>query len=203
MAQSTHKSFKLTPDRIMALRGYCSGGANHSMERKPLRGCASLAPLVGQNDDPIDLDRRTADLNAFKLHSQFTNKWLSSFYPSRGFRSSRARSVSGYTMKSSNILKIQSLKNIWTDKDVIMLHACFQLLKDCVEQEHLLDGHIDWNHTKEFQEIKKKIEELYTWWNQRLEIQCNDGFNDLDDSQYEEDNKKLIELINIRKYLWT
>jgi len=28
-----------------------ASGANHSMERKPLRGCASLAPLVGQNDD--------------------------------------------------------------------------------------------------------------------------------------------------------
>jgi len=28
MAQSTHnKSFNLTPDRIMALHGYCSGGA--------------------------------------------------------------------------------------------------------------------------------------------------------------------------------
>jgi len=61
------------------------------MERKPLRGCAPLAPLVGQNDDPIDPDRRTANLNAFKLHSQFTDKWLSSFSPSRGFRSSRAR----------------------------------------------------------------------------------------------------------------
>ena len=35
------------------------------------------------------------------------------------------------------ILKIDSLPNAkqWVDRDHIMLHACFQILQDCVEKE--------------------------------------------------------------------
>ncbi len=47
-------------------------------------------------------------------------------------------------MTPGNNLSIQSLNQDWCDKDVVMLHACFQLLKDCVEKEDLLSGHIDW-----------------------------------------------------------
>jgi len=49
-------------------------------------------------------------------------------------------------MEPSNILKIDTLDKNWRDKDSVMLHACFQLLKDCVEKENLLDETItDWN----------------------------------------------------------
>jgi hypothetical protein len=38
-------------------------------------------------------------------------------------------------MEPANILKIESLSNNWRDKDDIILHACFQILKNFVEQE--------------------------------------------------------------------
>ena len=38
-------------------------------------------------------------------------------------------------MQPANILKISSLGNGWRDKDSVLLHACFQLLSDFVEQE--------------------------------------------------------------------
>lgn len=53
-------------------------------------------------------------------------------------------------MEPSNILKIESLDEGWSDKDNVMLHACFQLLTDCIEKEqrHQLT---DWNQNTEFQ----------------------------------------------------
>ncbi|HPI00219.1 MAG TPA: hypothetical protein PK772_07810 [Chitinophagaceae bacterium] len=102
-------------------------------------------------------------------------------------------------MEPANILYIESLSEEWCDKDVVMLHACFQLLKDCIEKEKLLNGHIDWNATKEEKAIKKEIEELYTWWINR-DFTLEDKINEI---QYHEDNEKLIRLIKIRGYLWT
>lgn len=43
-----------------------------------------------------------------------------------------------------NLLKNKSLDDEWCDKDIVMLHACFLLLEDCVEQEKLLDGTTEW-----------------------------------------------------------
>jgi len=37
-------------------------------------------------------------------------------------------------MEPSHTLKIETLNEQWRDKDSVMLHACFQLLKDAVEQ---------------------------------------------------------------------
>ena len=62
-------------------------------------------------------------------------------------------------MEPSNILKIETLNDGWSDKDNIMLHACFQLLTDCVEKEKLLNGHTDWNYNEDFKAVKKEIEE--------------------------------------------
>lgn len=36
-------------------------------------------------------------------------------------------------MEPANVLKIESLPASWRDKDDVILHACFQLLKDFVE----------------------------------------------------------------------
>tara|TARA_A200000113_G_C8762245_1_gene321499 strand:- start:581 stop:721 length:141 start_codon:yes stop_codon:yes gene_type:complete len=46
-------------------------------------------------------------------------------------------------MEPSNALKIETFDGNWKDRDSIMLHACFQLLKDFVEMEKLLDEHVD------------------------------------------------------------
>ena len=100
-------------------------------------------------------------------------------------------------MEPSNILKIDSLDSIWRDKDSIMLHACFQLLKDCVEKEKLLTGHTDWDADEKHRVAKKEIEELYNWWLTYIESDVPDKEN------YEIETKMLVRLIKTRWALWT
>ena len=58
-----------------------------------LRDCAPLAPLVGQNDDrQTPLVVMIQSLFQIELLLYF-DKGMSSFFPSRGFRSSRGRYV--------------------------------------------------------------------------------------------------------------
>ena len=101
-------------------------------------------------------------------------------------------------MEPANVLKIESLPNGWRDKDDVILHACFQLLKDFVEQEREMIEIIDWESDEETKNAKLEIDFLYNWWMKRV-----DKEDDLDEKQYEEDNQMLIKLISIRKYLWT
>lgn len=106
-------------------------------------------------------------------------------------------------MKRPEILKIKTLSGDWCDKDVVMLHACFQLLTDCIEEEKLLTGHTDWTSDDEYIKAKKEIEELYAWWTERKKLDSEEKVNDLDRSQYFVDNEMLIRLIKVRQYLWT
>ncbi|WP_045856726.1 hypothetical protein [Teredinibacter purpureus] len=100
-------------------------------------------------------------------------------------------------MEPGNILKIETLDDGWRDKDSIMLHACFQLLSDCINKEELLSGHTDWEADEKHRAAKSEIEELYVWWQSYKErdIPNDDG--------YEEETKMLLRLINIRWALWT
>jgi hypothetical protein len=91
------------------------------------------------------------------------------------------------------ILKIDSLPNAkqWVDRDVIILHACFQLLQDCVKKENV-DSHCNYKvHTDFVDEVRF----LYEWWLKRK----NDESFDNDD----EDNEMLKRLMKIRRVLWT
>lgn len=107
-------------------------------------------------------------------------------------------------MEKPQILKIDTLEDNWSDKDRVMLHACFQLLSNCVEQENLLDGDIDWNHTEATKAAQKEIQLLYDWWQKRKSIDKQNAIDlVLDKKQYEEDDAMLIRLIKIRRYLWT
>ena len=106
-------------------------------------------------------------------------------------------------MKNPNNLNINSLSGDWCDNDTIMLHACFQLLIDCVENEQLLTGHIDWSVDESHANAKKEIEELYQWWNTRKKDSVQNQIDDFNEQQYLKDNAMLIRLINVRKYLWT
>ena len=101
-------------------------------------------------------------------------------------------------MEPANVLKIESLPNGWRDKDDVILHACFQLLKDFVEQEREMIEIIDWESDEETKNAKLEIDFLYNWWMKRV-----DKEDDLDEKQYEEDNQMLLKLIKARKYLWT
>ncbi|MGI0118292.1 hypothetical protein [Zooshikella sp. RANM57] len=103
-------------------------------------------------------------------------------------------------MQPGNILKIDSLDDGWKDKDSVLLHACFQLLKDCVEKEHLFTGHTDWEADEKHQKAKNELEVLYSWWQKRIEIEDQCG---LTEQQYEEDDRMLHKLIEVRWALWT
>jgi hypothetical protein len=92
-------------------------------------------------------------------------------------------------------LKIESLAAVteaWIDKDEIMLHACFQILKDYVEKEHG-DTHCAYDTHKEFID---EVRFLYQWWIKRIKKITSD-------QQIEEDDLMLIRLMKIRGALWT
>ena len=93
------------------------------------------------------------------------------------------------------ILKIESLASKserWIDSDEIMLHSCFQILKDCVEKEHV-DTHCNYESHKEFVD---EVKFLYDWWIKRSKIITT---ND----QMKEDDLMIIRLMKIRTSLWT
>jgi len=93
------------------------------------------------------------------------------------------------------ILKIESLEpssKRWVDRDEILLHSCFQILKDCVEKEHV-DTHCNYESHKEFVD---EVRFLYQWWLKRVK-RITSG------EQIKEDDLMLIRLMKIRSGLWT
>lgn len=96
------------------------------------------------------------------------------------------------------ILKIESLPTKgYYDRDTLMLHANFQLLKDVVEKEDLLHNNGKGYATSKNGKIAK---ELYDWWIKR----SKDVFeNDETQDTYKFETKQLIRLMKIRGGLWT
>lgn len=89
------------------------------------------------------------------------------------------------------ILEINSLPSEqWIDRDFIMLHACFQILQDCVEEEKI-DTDCNYEIHKE---LVDEIRFLYSWWLVRKEVVFRDD---------DEDEVILNRLIKIRTSLWT
>ncbi len=90
-------------------------------------------------------------------------------------------------------LKITSLPNInsWVDRDEIMLHACFQILKDYIDKEKG-DVHCNYEAHKDFID---EIRFLYNWWEKRRITDRN--------SSDDEDNEMLLRLMKVRCALWT
>lgn len=89
-------------------------------------------------------------------------------------------------------LEIKSLDKKWCDKDEIMLHACFQLLEDFVDEEKG-DTHCDYDSHKEFVD---QVRFLYSWWQTRK-------LKPVSDDLLDEDDMMLILLMKIRTGLWT
>lgn len=93
------------------------------------------------------------------------------------------------------ILRIESLppkSEAWIDRDEVMLHACFQLLRDCVEKEH-----VDTHCSYEFHmELVDEVRALYNWWLDRIKKVPTEG-------QDAEDDLMLLRLMKIRGFLWT
>ena len=131
-------------------------------------------------------------------------------------------------MQPANILNIKTLDKGWRDKDNVLLHACFQLLSDFVEQEIPKFPHINWNVSADVsnsvfkgvefnlgsteendstntRDIKKEFEELYAWWQEwvkKEDIKKNSTFEE-DHTDYLVENEMLKRLIDLRMYMWT
>lgn len=91
------------------------------------------------------------------------------------------------------LLKIKTLKPAkdgWVDKDMIMLHACFQLLVDFIEEENGLE---DWANEC-YKDTVTELKYLYDWWKE------NSSTVTIDDMIAGEN---LMRLIKIRDFLWT
>jgi hypothetical protein len=102
-------------------------------------------------------------------------------------------------MEPAYVLKIESLNAGWHDNDHVMLHACFQLLKDCIVKEDLFDGHIDWNFDERHRKTKAELIELHEWRKERTRDGSQNGPRPTD--QYEKENEMLIRLINLSSTL--
>ena len=147
-------------------------------------------------------------------------------------------------MKKSKkyLLKINSLKSGWRDRDYVLLHASFQILVDFMEGEE--PGKIiDWSYDKPHRHAWREMRLLYSWWKNKRQAR-RDPFNDkrslhpprqfekiagvaavrliepdkkkyaayyralkrgarLEEKWFEEDQKNLHRLINVRIFLWT
>lgn len=100
-------------------------------------------------------------------------------------------------MQPGNLLNIESLSRDWHDKDLVMLHACFQLLKDFMEKEDCGACEIDWSINEHSRSAKKELDELYEWW--LAHSASSLGYEETRD----EENDMLIRLIRVRWALWT
>jgi len=60
------------------------------------------------------------------------------------------------------LLKLCGVPDHWIDKDHLILHAAFQLLRDFVEHER--PERIAWNHDPRSAKAWREIRSLYRWW---------------------------------------
>lgn len=93
-------------------------------------------------------------------------------------------------MRNLKITTLPTAKEAWIDRDMIMLHACFQLLVDFVEKE---DGLNHWSY-ESYKEPMDELRCLYDWWKE------NKNTISIDDEVADEN---LIRLVKLKGYLWT
>jgi hypothetical protein len=80
----------------------------------------------------------------------------------------------------------------WIDADTVMIHSCFQILTNYIENEKALEI-INYEAHKEFVD---EVNELYDWWKvRRLKVHCKDNEHKIDDSY-------LLRLMKLRTKLW-
>ncbi len=95
-------------------------------------------------------------------------------------------------MRLVKITTLPKASESWIDRDVIMLHSCFQILVDCVEKEGV-DTHCNYEAHKDFVD---EVRFLYQWWKIRSDRDWKLNSDD-------EDDEMLLRLMKIRKSLWT
>lgn len=75
------------------------------------------------------------------------------------------------------------------ERDTIMLHACFQVLTDSVDEDGV-DLVVEYN--KYHKVFVDEVRFLYAWWKKRKEFE----------GEMVEDNEMLLRLMTIREQLW-
>jgi len=122
-------------------------------------------------------------------------------------------------MKNPHTLKLKTIpqRSKWRENDNVILHACFAMLVDCIEKQHIFDRHIDWSANAQSRKAKAEMETLYHWWKEyykdeeRFGMQCASikkapaskfsRYVDVD-KDYKEEDKMLHRLIKIRRFLY-
>ncbi len=104
-----------------------------------------------------------------------------------------------------NVVRIRSLSPDYHDKDDLMLHACFQLLVDFVEVERGLEM---WDpHDHASRAVRTALRDLYWWWKDSRPILVGalerQWSMEREDALAGEDQRRLLELVKHREYLWT
>ena len=107
-----------------------------------------------------------------------------------------------------NVVVCKPLPATWIDRDELILYAAFQIFEDYINKEKPVeftsDVYADYveafdeEHAQERDDAWRTIRELYAWWGLRKNLEDH---NYLDD--YENDDKMLHKLVEVRKYLWT
>ncbi|MEH6577784.1 MAG: hypothetical protein V7731_11975 [Amphritea sp.] len=69
-----------------------------------------------------------------------------------------------------------------------------------MENEKLLDGHIDWDFNAQYKEAKNELQALYDWWIFRS---SGERHSPEDEQEFKKDNEMLHRLIEVRWALWT
>lgn len=98
--------------------------------------------------------------------------------------------------KRYTTVRPKCLGHTFCDRDVLLFHCAFQILCDFIEKEKPYD-HFDTENShnkKEWIELK----ELYYWYKTMPKPECY-----LTNENYDLCNEKLIELVKLRKMLWT
>lgn len=119
-----------------------------------------------------------------------------------GFYGNVASNILDKTGMNSNIIKIDTLSDEWSDREAVMLHACFQLLTDSVEKEGILNDPADWNHSNEHVAARKEIEDLYIWWKNRIASHNTSLDSIWAENLFNKDTEMLIRLVRVRGFLW-
>jgi hypothetical protein len=146
----------------------------------------------------------------WKRHYWGLRRWLRRWF---GLRDLKIW-IAHRTWDRYHVVKCRTLEPGYYDQDFRMLHACFELLTDYLEEEvrvwsylsgrkaskKTLDQDIKawkeaWLEDKDAPEQQKEwvknLTELYEWWTTKYEA-----------ATYEEETEMLQRLVALRQYLW-
>lgn len=110
-----------------------------------------------------------------------------------------------------SIVRVRGLEGEWQDRDHLMLYTCFSILCDFVEQEW--EGKVEQYSEEDFKsqtdeeerrmrhddECRRELYDLYKWWiEEHPKVEKMRPLKSWDIEQ-----KKLLQLFELRKYMWT